>query len=66
MNKHSQNTTRAAQSGGFPFRALPERWARAIDDSLALGLDFADPFAPGWADTDHEFFGNPSLEESTV
>lgn len=66
MTTLDQNPAHAAQSGGFPLRALSERWARAIDDSLDLGLDFADPFAPGWCDTDREFFGNPSLEEPMI
>jgi hypothetical protein len=61
-----------AASGAFPFRAvrvaMAERAARAISDSLGLGVDLFDPFdsdpdsvsltgAPGWLDSDREFFG---------
>lgn len=37
------------QGGVFPLWAIAaERAASAIDDALELGLDLADPFAPGW------------------
>ena len=60
MNKLDQSNPNAAQSGGYPFRALSERWATAIDGSLELGLEFADPFATGWANT-----GQTSPAEAT-